>query len=51
MSSFQPLQVVDRGSETQPEIVENVNKLTRVNSYQLDYMGWGVTHLFNNAFI
>ena len=25
---FQPLEVVDRGSETQPQVVENLNKLT-----------------------
>ena len=34
MSNFQPLEVVDRGSETQPQVVENLNKLTytmRVN--------------------
>ena len=28
MSDFQPLEVVDRGSETQPQGVENLNKLT-----------------------
>ena len=28
MSNFQPLEVVDRGSETQPQGVENSNKLT-----------------------
>ena len=27
-SIFQPLDVVDRGSETQPQVVENLNKLT-----------------------
>ena len=27
MSNFQPLKVVDRGSETQPRVVENLNKL------------------------
>ena len=26
-SNFQPLGVVDRGSETQPQVVENLNKL------------------------
>ena len=26
MSDFQPLEVVDRGSETQPQVVENLNK-------------------------
>ena len=26
MSNFQPLEVVDRGSETQPQVVENLNK-------------------------
>ena len=25
MSNFQPLEVVDRGSETQPQVVENLN--------------------------
>ena len=29
MSNFQPLEVVDRGSETQPQVVENLNKLTQ----------------------
>ena len=29
MSNFQPLEVVDRGSETQPQVVENLNKLIR----------------------
>ena len=29
MSNFQPLEVVDRGSETQLQVVENLNKLTR----------------------
>ena len=28
MSNFQPLEVVDRGSETQPQVVENLNKIT-----------------------
>ena len=28
MSNFQPLEVEDRGSETQPQVVENFNKLT-----------------------
>ena len=27
MSNFQPLEVVDLGSEMQPQVVENVNKL------------------------
>ena len=27
MINFQPLEVVDRGSETQPQVVENLNKL------------------------
>ena len=27
MSNFQPLEVVDRGSETQPKVVENLNTL------------------------
>ena len=26
MSNFQPLEVVDRGSETQPQVGENLNK-------------------------
>ena len=29
MSNFQPLEVVDRGSETQPQVVENSNKFTQ----------------------
>ena len=28
MSNFQPLEVVDRGGETKPQVVENLNKLT-----------------------
>ena len=28
MVNFQPLEVVDRDSETQPQVVENLNKLT-----------------------
>ena len=28
MSNFQPLEVVDRSSGTQPQVAENVNKLT-----------------------
>ena len=28
MSDFQPLEVVDRGSETQPQVVENLNIMT-----------------------
>ena len=31
MSNFQPLEVVDRGSETQPKVAENVNKLNNLN--------------------
>ena len=27
MSNFQPLEVVDRGSDPQPLVVENLNKL------------------------
>ena len=26
MTNFQPFEVVDRGSETQPQVVENLNK-------------------------
>ena len=29
MSNLQRLEVVDRGSETQPQVVENLNKFTR----------------------
>ena len=29
MSNFQTLEVVDRGSETQPRVVENLNKFTQ----------------------
>ena len=28
MSNFQPLEVVDRGSETQPQVIENLDELT-----------------------
>ena len=31
MSNFQPLEVVDHGSETQPQVAENLNKLTQQN--------------------
>ena len=27
-NNFQPLEVVDRGSETQPQVVKNLKKLT-----------------------
>ena len=27
MSNFQPLEVVDHGSEIQPQVVDNINKL------------------------
>ena len=29
MSNFQPLEVVDRGSEIQPQVVENLNIFTQ----------------------
>ena len=29
MSNFQPLEVVDRSRETQPQAVENLNKITQ----------------------
>ena len=28
MSNFQPLEIVDRGSETQPQVVENLHKFS-----------------------
>ena len=28
LNNFQPLEVVDRGSETQPRVVEHLNKFT-----------------------
>ena len=31
MSKFQPLEVVDRGSKTQPQVVVNLNKLKQIN--------------------
>ena len=35
MSNFQPLEIVDRGSETQARVVENLNKLRiRANMIQ-----------------
>ena len=34
MSNFQPLEFVDRSSETQPQMVENLNKFT------YDVFGW-----------
>ena len=33
--NFQPLVVVDRGSETQPQVVENLNKLKRHNQAKI----------------
>ena len=33
MSNFQPLEVWDRGNETQPQVVENLNNFTQL-SYQ-----------------
>ena len=43
MSSFQPLEVVGRGSETQPQVVEHLNELRvilimliRVHNYFTD---------------
>ena len=39
MSNFQPIEVVGRGSETQLQIAENLNKLTiRVN--HLEVKNW-----------
>ena len=35
MSNFQPLEVVDRGSETQPQVVENLNKLSQQNNVKV----------------
>ena len=32
ISNFQALEVVDRGSETQPQVLENLNKITRVKN-------------------
>ena len=29
MSNFQALEVVDRGSETQPQVLENLDKFTQ----------------------
>ena len=34
MSNFQPLEVVGRGSETQPQVVENFNKFTHQDEGQ-----------------
>ena len=31
LSNFQPLEVVDRGSETQPQVVENLNPQNEFN--------------------
>ena len=35
MSNFHPLEVVNRGSETQPQVVENLNKLSQQNKSSL----------------
>ena len=35
MSNFQPLEVVGRGSETQLQVAENLNKLTQQNQSQV----------------
>ena len=32
MSNFQPLEVVDRGSEPQPQVVEHLNKFKKITS-------------------
>ena len=39
MSNFQPLEVVDRGSETELHVVENYNKCTQsVELYPLEFV-------------
>ena len=38
MGNFPPLEVVDRGSETQPQVVENLNKLISGMSFNLFYL-------------
>ena len=41
MSDFQPLEVVDCGSETQPLVVENLNKLgLQDKGWWLIYSHW-----------
>ena len=35
MSNFQPLEVAGRGSETQPQAVENLNKFSRISVINL----------------
>ena len=40
MSKFQALEVVDRGSETQPQVVENLNKLTEQTRARGNLLGW-----------
>ena len=35
MSNFQPIEVVDRGSETQHQVVENSNKLKGFNQAKI----------------
>ena len=45
MSNFQPLEVVDRGSETQPQLVENLNKFTLSASFE--YLCYGYTAVIN----
>ena len=39
MSDFQPLEVVDRGSGKQPQVVENLNKLTKHDKGQYTERG------------
>ena len=35
MSNFQPLEVVDRGSDTQLQVVENLNNFTQQDKVNL----------------
>ena len=37
MSNFQLLEVVDRGSETQPLVVENLNRSSRIRVNYVNY--------------
>ena len=48
MSNFQSLEVVDRGSKTQPRVVENLNKLIKEdNNLFEDSMSYSIYFAFS----
>ena len=48
MGDFQPLEVVDRGSETQPQVVENFNKFTWQDEVKMLFIYKCVKICYNN---